>query len=168
MTKQRVVRAEDLLSLLFRSSQPGFDFERTHGEWYLYLNIERGIRTTKNSDHRWLRLRGVRVDNQLGIIFDSEVEPLFLRSTRTGEPPEAIEHKAHPHSNPAGCILNLDAYVWTRVDRSHEPGIRDYARTKELDERAFFCLEKDEKFLSMFLYYLSDAGFKLDISEAGV
>jgi len=168
MAKQRVVRAEDLLFLMFRSGQPGFDFGHTYGEWYLYLNFERGIKTSKNSDHRWLRLHGVRVDNLVGIIFDSEVEPLFLRSTRTGEPPEAVEHKAHPHSNPAGCLLNFDAYVWTRVNRSHEPGIRDYARTKELDERSSFCIEKDEKFLSRFLYYLSEAGFKLDILEAGI
>jgi hypothetical protein len=168
MTNQRVVRAEDLLFLMFRSSEPGFDFDLTFGEWYSFLNIERGIRTGKNKDHRWLRLRGVKVDNEKGINFDSEVEPLFLRSTRKGEPPEAIGHQAHPHSNPAGCILNLDAYVWTRVNRSLEPGIRDYARTKELDQLSFFCLEKDRKFLSMFLYYLSDAGFKLDISEAGV
>lgn len=168
MSKPRSVRAEDLLNLLFRSGEPGFDFEKTYGEWYTFLNIERGIRTTKNSDHRWLRLRGVRVENAQGIKFDSEVEPIFLRSTREGEPPDAVEHMAHPHSHPGGCILNLRAYVWTRVNKNHEPGIRDYVRTKELDQLPYFCLEKERKFLSMFIYYLSEAGFRLDISEAGL
>lgn len=168
MTKQKTVRAEDLLYLMFRSSEPALDFDRTFGEWYSFLNLERGIRTTKNLDHRWLRLRGVKVENEIGINFDSEVEPLFLRSTREGEPPEAVEHQAHPHSRPDGCILNLRAYVWTRVNKGHEPGIRDYARTKELDQLPNFCVEKDTKFLSMLLYYLSDAGYRLDISEAGL
>lgn len=168
MKRQKSVRAEDLLHLMFRSNEPGFDFDKTFGEWYSFLNIERGIRTSKNSDHRWLRIRGVKVENEQGLEFDPEVEPIFLRSTRKGEPPEAVEHHAHPHSHPRGCILNLDAYVWTRVNKSHEPSIRDYIRTKELDRHPNFCIEKDRKFLSMFLFYLSDVGYKIDISEAGI
>lgn len=168
MSKLKAVRAEDLLYVLFRSGEPAYDFDSTYGEWYSFLNIERGIKTSKNSDHRWLRLRGVKIENEIGIDFDPEVEPIFLRSTREGETPEAVEHQAHSHSHPGGCILNLRAYVWTRVNKNYEPGIRDYVRTKELDQLPHFCLEKDRKFLSMFLFYLSEVGYKLDIPEAGV
>jgi hypothetical protein len=168
MSRLKTVRAEDLLYVMFRSAEPAFDFENTYGEWYSFLNIERGIRTSKNSDHRWLRLRGVKIENEKGIDFDSEVEPIFLRSTREGEPPEAVEHQAHPHSNPSGCILNLRAFVWTRVNKSHEPGIRDYVRSKELDRLKYFCVEQDRNFLTRFFYYLSEAGFRFDISEAEV
>ena len=168
MSKLKTVRAEDLLYVMFRSGEPALDFENTYGEWYSFLNIERGIRTSKNSDHRWLRLRGVKIENERGIEFDSEVEPIFLRSSREGEPPEAVEHHAHPHSHPDGCILNLRAYVWTRVNKNYEPGIRDYVRTKELDRLPHFCIENNRNFLSMFLFYLSEVGYKLDISESGV
>lgn len=168
MSKSRAVRPEDLLYLLFRGGSPDFDLEKTHGQWFIFLNVERGIRTAKNNDHRWLRLRGVKIGDNMGINFDPEVEPLFLRSTRQGEAPEAVYHAAHKHSKMGECALNLDAYVWTRVNRSLEPGIRDYARTIDLDNTKSFCLEKEASFLKSFLYYLTENGLQLDISEAGL
>ena len=81
MAKQESVRAVDLLYLLFRTGSQELPFDKTHGEWYLFLNIERGIKTEKNKDHKWFRICGVRVQSKNNIQFDSEVEPLFLRST---------------------------------------------------------------------------------------
>jgi hypothetical protein len=48
-----------------------------------------------------------------------------------------------------------------------EPNIRDYVRTSVLDATKYFCVENDPKFLGEFLYYLSESGASIDISEAG-
>ena len=168
MEKKKPVRAVDLLYLLFRTSSQELPFDKTFGEWYLFLNIERGIKTSANKDHKWFRICGVRVQSKNNIQFDSEVEPLFLRSTTNeGAPPEAIPHQPHPHATIHGCQLNKKGSVWLNVNRSMEPNIRDYIRTSVLNETNYFCLEKDPKFLGEFLYYLSEGGASIDISEAG-
>ena len=168
MAKQESVRAVDLLYLLFRTGSQELPFDKTHGEWYLFLNIERGIKTEKNKDHKWLRICGVRVQSKNNIQFDSEVEPLFLRSTSNiGAPPDAIPHQPHPHATIDGCQLNKKGDVWLNVNRSMEPNIRDYVRTILLEDAGYFCVEKDPDFLREFLYYLSEGGASIDVSEAG-
>ena len=168
MGKQEVVSAVDLLYLLFRTSSQELPFDKTYGEWYLFLNIERGIKTSKNNDHKWLRICGVRIESKNNIQFDSEVEPIFLRSTsNTGSPPDAIPHQPHSHATTDGCQLNKKGSIWLNVNRSMEPNIRDYVRTSILDENSYFCLEKEPDFLREFLYYLSESGASINISKAG-
>ena len=165
MAEKSSINPADLLHILFRSSDKELPFDEIFGEWYVFLNHERGIATTRNKDHRWLRICGIRISSKNGVQFDSEVEPIFLRTKNTGEPPNAIFHSAHPHAKPDGCVLNLDAFVWLNVNRSMEPNIRDYVRVSTLNSTAPFCLEEDSNFLKQLLYWLTDNGFVFDLSK---
>lgn len=168
MSKTNSVRVEDLMGILFRSNTEDFPFEKTFGKWYAFLNSERGIGTSKNSDHRWLRIAGIKLVGKGKVKFDASVEPIFLRSTIPGSPPDCVDHDAHPHASPAGCILNLDAFVWINVNRSMEPGIRDYEKTSILDGLTPFCIEDDPAFLKRFIYWLGEEGAEFDFSGAGL
>jgi hypothetical protein len=167
MSQQKVELA-DLLGLMFRTSPEEFPFDDTYGLWYNFLNFERGIKTTKNSEHRWLRISGIKVLGKGQVKFDSAVEPIFLRSTNSGEVPDCVAHKSHPHASSSGCILNKDAFVWINLNRNLEPNIREYEKTKVLDEMRYFCDERDPAFLKAFIYWLTDQGGSYDLSNSGL
>lgn len=168
MSKKDTVALEDLLGLLFRSGSEEPPFERTHGLWYAFANEERGIRSKGSVSHSWLRLVGLKVIEKNGIPFDSAVEPIFLRTSNPGEPPDCLPHDSHAHASQSGCVLSRPSYVWLNVDRNMEPGIRDYERTEKLERRSHFCIEDDQYFLKPFIYWLSEQGTKYDYSESGI
>lgn len=168
MTKKDTVALEDLMGMLFRSSSEELPFETTHGLWYVFSNDEKGIRTQKNTNHSWLRIMGIKVIEKDGIPFDPAVEPIFLRTSNEGEPPNCVPHKSHPHASPSGCVLYRDSYVWLNVDRNLEPYIRDYERTEKLDNHSHFCAEEEPLFLKSFIFWLSDQGAKYDYTGAGI
>jgi len=168
MADARSLEFADLLGLLSRSNQNDFPLEKTYGLWYVFLNSTRGIQTTKNIDHRWLRICGTKITGKGQVAFDTAVEPIFLRSTREGEAPDCVIHRAHPHASQIGCVLDKDAYVWINVNRSMEPNIRDYERTSVLETTPHFCTEEKEDFLKAFIYWLTDQGGKFDLKDSGI
>jgi hypothetical protein len=168
MSSQEKIEFADLLSLLSRSPTQEFPFDKTHGKWYVFLNSTRGIQTSKNIDHRWLRLCGAKVVGKGQVAFDSAVEPIFLRSTREGEAPDCVVHRSHPHASSTGCVLNKDGYVWINVNRNMEPNIREYERTTTLDESPHFCVEEAPEFLKAFIYWLTDQGGRFDLQTSGI
>ena len=168
MAKKDTVAPEDLMGLLFRSSSDELPFESTHGLWYVFANEEKGIRTKSSTNHSWLRLVGMKVIEKNGIPFDSAVEPIFLRTSHAGEPPDCVIHISHPHASQSGCVLYWDSYVWLNVDRAMEPNIRDYEKTEKLDHHSHFCVEEDPIFLQLLIFWLSDQGAKYDYSESGI
>ena len=82
MSESHRLQLADLLSLVSRSPAEDFPLDKTFGLWYVFLNSQMGIQTTKNIDHRWLRICGTKVTGKGEVAFDSAVEPIFLRSTR--------------------------------------------------------------------------------------
>jgi hypothetical protein len=168
MSSQEKIEFADLLSLLSRSPTQEFPFDKTHGKWYVFLNSTRGIQTSKNIDHRWLRLCGAKVVGKGQVAFDSAVEPIFLRSTREGEAPDCVVHRSHPHASSTGCVLNKDGYVWINVNRNMEPNIREYERTTTLDDSPHFCVEEGPEFLKAFIYWLTDQGGRFDLQTSGI
>ena len=168
MPRQATVALEDLMGAMFRTSPEDFPFEETYGLWYVFLNSQRGMKTSRNTDHRWFRIAGIKVLGKGSVEFDSAVEPIFLRSTNEGNTPDCVKHRAHPHASPKGCVLNKDAFVWINVNRSMEPGIRDYEKTDVLNATTHFCVEKDAVFLKLFIYWLSDQGGSYDLSGSGI
>ena len=168
MSSQEKIEFADLLSVLSRSPTQEFPFDKTYGKWYVFLNSTRGIQTSKNIDHRWLRLCGAKVVGKGQVAFDSAVEPIFLRSTREGEAPDCVVHRSHPHASSTGCVLNKDGYVWINVNRNMEPNIREYERTTTLDESPHFCVEEAPEFLKAFIYWLTDQGGRFDLQTSGI
>lgn len=168
MSSQEKIEFSDLLSLLSRSPTQEFPFDKTHGKWYVFLNSTRGIQTSKNIDHRWLRLCGAKVVGKGQVAFDSAVEPIFLRSTREGEAPDCVVHRSHPHASSTGCVLNKDGYVWINLNRNMEPNIREYERTTTLDNSPHFCVEEAPEFLKAFIYWLTDQGGRFDLQTSGI
>jgi hypothetical protein len=168
MAKKDTVALQDLMGVLFRSSSDELPLKSTHGLWYVFANEEKGIRTKGSTNHSWLRLVGLKVIEKNGIPFDSAVEPIFLRTSHAGEPPNCVLHKSHAHASQSGCVLYWDSYVWLNVDRNMEPNIRDYEKTEKLDRHPNFCTEEDPIFLKSFIFWLSDQGAKYDYSESGI
>lgn len=158
----------DLMGAFFRTGPQDFPLADTHGLWYVFSNVEMVIRSTNSTNHSWLRIMGIKVVEKNGIPFDPNVEPLFLRTSNAGEPPECISHKSHPHASTSNCVLNRDSFVWLNVNRHMEPNIRDYRKTAELDVQLHFCIEKDPIFLKSFIFWLSDQGAKFDLSGSGL
>lgn len=158
---------QDLMGALFRTGED-FPIEGTHGLWYAFSNTERGIRTNRNTNHSWLRLVGIKVIEKDGVLFDPAVEPIFLRTSNSGEPPQCVSHLAHPHASSSGCILNRNSFVWLNVNRHMEPNIRNHERTEKLDRHPHFCAEKDPLFIRSFIYWLEELGAKIDYSGSGI
>ena len=158
----------DLLGILSRTSPDEFPLDKTYGLWYVFLNSSRGINTSKNIDHRWLRICGTKVTGKGQVEFDSAVEPIFLRSTREGIAPDCVKHHSHPHASQTGCVLDKDGYVWINVNRSMEPSIRDYEKTSVLDSVPHFCKEEKHDFLTAFIYWLTDQGGQYDFENSGI
>lgn len=168
MSNKKLVNQEDLLGVMFRTGPDDFPFDTTYGLWYVFLNNQRGISTTKNSNHSWLRICGTKVVGKGAVEFDPVVEPIFLRSTNSGSLPDCVAHGAHPHATHRGCVLSKDAFVWINVNRSMEPNIRDYEKSTTLDSTPHFCEETDSVFLKSFIYWLSDQGGRYDLSRSGL
>jgi hypothetical protein len=168
MGKNSSFSQHDLLRLLSPNNGENFVFENARGLWYVFANSEKGIRSKGSVSHSWLRLVGVKVIGKNGIPFDPVVEPIFLRTSHPGEPPDCVPHNSHAHASQNGCVLYRHSYVWLNVDRNMEPGIRDYEKTVELERRKPFCTEEDKIFLGSFTFWLGENGAQFDISESGI
>ena len=164
MTKKNTIALQDLMGVLFRGNPEDQRLENTHGLWYVLSNTEMGIQTRNSTNHTWLRLIGIKVIEKDGIPFDPVVEPVFLRTSHPGEPPDCIKHNSHPHASPSGCLLYKDSYVWLNVDRTMEPNIREYEKTQKLDARPYLCVETDPLFINSFLFWLSEQGAKYELT----
>jgi hypothetical protein len=168
MSKKVSFSQQDLRRLLSPNNGEVFPFENARGLWYVFANQEKGIRSKASTNHSWLRLVGLKVIEKQGVPFDPVVEPIFLRTSHPGEPPDCVPHNSHAHASQSGCVLYRPSYVWLNVDRNMEPGIRDYEKTAELDRRLPFCTEDEAIFLSSFTFWLGENGAKFDFSESGI
>jgi hypothetical protein len=168
MGKKETFSQHDLLRLLSPNNGENFPFENATGLWYAFSNEEKGIKSKSSVSHSWLRLIGLKVIEKDGIPFDPLVEPIFLRTSNAGEPPDCIPHDSHAHASQNGCVLNRPSYVWLNVDRNMEPGIREYEKTEVLERRKPFCSEGDKLFLGSLTFWLGENGAKFDLRESGI